>query len=41
MDVTAIRKKHGRNPRLRGGVDKRALTKGKAEIDSESRVTTG
>jgi uroporphyrinogen decarboxylase len=35
MDVTAIRKKYGRNLRLWGGVDKRALTKGKAEIDSE------
>ena len=35
MDVTAIRKKYGRNLRLWGGVDKRALTKGKAEIDAE------
>jgi len=35
MDVTAVRKKYGRNLRLWGGVDKRALTRGKAEIDAE------
>jgi uroporphyrinogen decarboxylase len=35
MDVTAVRKKYGRELRLWGGVDKRALTKGRAEIDAE------
>jgi hypothetical protein len=35
MDATAIRKRYGRNLRLWGGVDKRALCFGKAEIDAE------
>jgi len=35
MDVNAIRKKYGRDLRLWGGLDKRALTHGKAEIDAE------
>ena len=35
MDVTAVRKKYGRNLRLWGGVDKRALAKDKAAIDAE------
>ena len=35
MDATAVRKRYGRNLRLWGGVDKRALTRGKAEIDAE------
>ena len=35
MDVTAVRKKYGRNLRLWGGVDKRALTRGRSEIDAE------
>lgn len=35
MDVLAVRKKHGRNLRIWGGVDKRALTEGPAVIDKE------
>lgn len=35
MDVNAIRREYGRNLRLWGGVDKRALARGKAEIDAE------
>lgn len=35
MDVTAVRKRYGRNLRLWGGVDKRALAKDKAAIDAE------
>jgi uroporphyrinogen decarboxylase len=35
MDVTAVRKQYGRDLKLWGGVDKRALTKNKAAIDAE------
>lgn len=35
MDPGAVRKKYGRHLRLWGGMDKRALTRGKAEIDAE------
>ncbi|MBI5281892.1 MAG: hypothetical protein HY858_09440 [Candidatus Solibacter usitatus] len=35
MDPTAVRKRYGRNLRLWGGLDKRALTRGHAEIDAE------
>jgi uroporphyrinogen decarboxylase len=35
MDVLAVRKKYGRNLRIWGGVDKRALAKGPAAIDAE------
>lgn len=35
MDVAAVRKKYGRGLRLWGGVDKRALTCGFREIDTE------
>jgi hypothetical protein len=35
MDVNAIRKEYGRDLRLWGGLDKRALTQGKVEIDAE------
>jgi len=35
MDVTAIRKQYGRDLRLWGGVDKRALAKDKVAIDAE------
>jgi uroporphyrinogen decarboxylase len=35
MDVTAVRKQYGRDLRLWGGVDKRALTKDRAAIDAE------
>ena len=35
MDPTAVRRRYGRDLRLWGGVDKRALTHGRAEIDSE------
>lgn len=35
MDVNAIRREYGRDLRLFGGVDKRALTYGRAEIDAE------
>lgn len=35
MDVTAVRKQYGRDLRLWGGVDKRALTKDKTAIDAE------
>ena len=35
MDVLAVRRKYGKDLRIVGGVDKRALAKGPAEIDSE------
>jgi hypothetical protein len=35
MDVNAIRKEYGRDLRLWGGLDKRALTRGQAGIDAE------
>jgi uroporphyrinogen decarboxylase len=35
MDVVAVRKKFGRQLRMWGGVDKRALTQGPAAIDAE------
>ena len=35
MDAIAIRKKYGKNVIMRGCIDKRALAKGKAEIDAE------
>jgi len=35
MDVLAVRKKYGRELRILGGVDKRALSKGPAAIDAE------
>jgi hypothetical protein len=35
MDVAAIRREYGRDLRLWGGVDKRALTKDTAAIDAE------
>ncbi|MCL4401905.1 MAG: hypothetical protein M1436_04460 [Acidobacteria bacterium] len=35
MDATAVRKKYGRDLRLWAGMDKRALTQGKAAIDAE------
>jgi hypothetical protein len=37
MDPPAVRKTLGRELRLFGGVDKRALTQGKARIDAEIR----
>ncbi|MFB3829339.1 MAG: uroporphyrinogen decarboxylase family protein [Bryobacteraceae bacterium] len=37
MDATAVRKQYGRDLRLWGGVDKRALTKDRAAIDAEIR----
>lgn len=41
MDVLAVRKKYGRNLRIWGGIDKRALTRGPAAIDAElARVRT-
>ena len=35
MDVLAVRKKYGRNLRIWGGLDKRAVAEGPAEIDKE------
>ena len=35
MDVVNVRKKFGSNFAMRGGIDKRALAKGKKEIDAE------
>jgi uroporphyrinogen decarboxylase len=35
MDVLKVRKKYGRELRIWGGVDKRALAKGPAAIDAE------
>jgi uroporphyrinogen decarboxylase len=35
MDVVAVRRKYGRNLRIWGGVDKRALARGPAAIDAE------
>ena len=35
MDVNAVRKKYGRTLRIWGGVDKRALARGKDSIDAE------
>lgn len=37
MDVLDVRKRYGRNLRIWGGVDKRALIHGKATIDAELR----
>ena len=37
MDVLEVRKKYGKDLRLWGGVDKRALSRGPADIDSELR----
>ena len=35
MDVVAVRRKYGRELRMRGGIDKRALARGPAAIDAE------
>ena len=35
MDVAEVRKKFGGNFAMRGGVDKRALARGKKDIDAE------
>jgi uroporphyrinogen decarboxylase len=41
MDVSAIRKKYGRNLRIWGGIDKRTLVDGFAAIDRElARIET-
>jgi len=37
MDVVAVRRKYGRDLRIWGGVDKRALARGPAAIDAELR----
>ena len=35
MDVVAVRKKYGRDLRIWGGLDKRAVAKGQAAIEAE------
>jgi uroporphyrinogen decarboxylase len=37
MDVLAVRRQYGRDLRMWGGIDKRALARGPAEIDAELR----
>lgn len=41
MDVIAVRKKYGKELRLMGGVDKRALAHGPAAIDAELERLSG
>jgi uroporphyrinogen decarboxylase len=41
MDPTAVRRQFGRNLRLWGGVDKRAVAKGAREMASRSTATGG